>query len=282
MPLFDDILDELTGTAPAWLAGIPLPNPRSVPCGRTDWVANATQRDLVQLMGAAYGCHTCNLFIAATPQHFIVDHIPPRGFFPDPCAPGISYLFYPHCDECAVEQAALVSGASVALVTKMRAWAGAPGALAATRAWLAGHGYTLRQIALLTGGAGPSVPGHGGIPSAADRRDINTLPGPISCHSCGRAQASFIYHADHNPPVEFGLTSWFGTLIDALPRPDATADAIGAALGQAFFRPQCPSCSHQQGGRCQALATQAAALMETVGRTPSSYGRPTKRVRYTK
>jgi hypothetical protein len=281
MPLLDDILNESTATSAAWLASIVPPNLNSVPCGRNDWVATATQRNLVQLMGATYGCHTCNNFIAATPQNFIVDHIPPRGFFARPRAPGITYLFYPHCDQCAVTQAGLVSGASGAVRAAMQAWSGTVAGTAALRVWLAANGYGPFQIRLLTGGAGPTIPGHGGIPTAANRLAVNSLPGPISCHSCGQNQASFIYHADHNPPVEFALTSWFPTLIDALPRPNPLADGIAVALGNPFFRPQCPSCSHQQGGRCQRLAAEAAKLMSTLDRTPSSRGRPTKRVRYT-
>jgi hypothetical protein len=281
MPVLDDILTEATASDAAWLLSVLPPNLNSVPCGANDFTATVTQRNLVQIMGATYGCHTCNQFIAATPQNFIVDHIPPRGFFPNPVAAGIAYLFYPHCDVCAATQAALVHNANGALTAQMRNWNGAPGARAALRVWLVANAYTPLQIALLTGGAGPSIAGHGAIPTAANRLAVNSLPGPITCHSCASAQASNTYHADHNPPVEFALTSWFPSLVRDLPRPNLVADAIFNALQHPFFRPQCPHCSHQQGGRCQALVNRSAALIMDLPLTATSSGRATKRVRYT-
>ncbi len=279
MPVLDEILAESTSTNPNWLESIPHGNANHVPCAGNDFVANATQRQLIQQMGEAYGCHTCNRRIADTPQNFIVDHIPPRGFFENPTQSSISYRFYPHCDKCAAVQAALVSSASTALIQKMNQWAGNPLTRGAMRTWLAENGCSAKQIDLLTGGAGNSITGHGGLPTSTDRTNINRLPGTIVCHTCQSPQASHIYHADHNPPVEFAMTNWFPTLINTLATTVPAAAQIQAALGNRFFRPQCPYCSHRQGGRCQGLVVQAVELIQGLQTTTRS-GRQVNQQRY--
>lgn len=264
--VWNDILKEVDATNPAWLGGFVPVECYFVEAASNQFIANETQRALVQQMGAAHGCHTCNKHIENTTQTFIVDHIPPRAIFSsNPTAAAITYRFFPHCDECASKQSRLVQDIkdnNKTLLHELQKWCGqrSEKELADIRRVLKGFLLDEFQIKLLTGGSGPSYSGHGGDPTRADRERINNRTKPIACHSCDRQQALFIYHADHCPPKEFAMTYWFKNSIRDL----ATADdiekevkeiisKIEVNLARSFFRPQCPTCSHTQGGRCQHL-----------------------------
>jgi len=273
----DEILTEANASHAGWLAKFHPPLLYGVDAVSNRFAANDTERALVQQMGANFGCHTCNQLVAVTPQHFIVDHIPPRGLFNDPTAHGITYLFFPHCDVCAMKQAALVKAIRAVphVLSQLRAWRGNrdAGILAGVRVVLQGAGFTAGQIALVLGGAGPGVAGHGGNPTPTDRTTINTPAGvaPVSCHSCGSTQALFIYHADHCPPKEFAMTSWFPTWIASLAA-TPTVTLLQSLLARSFFRPQCPGCSHSQGGRCNSLVARATIELQTSHATTTTRG----------
>src|SRR5262249_30736067 len=104
MPLIDDIKEELDTSDPGWLAGFSLGEANCVATVSTRFWANETERGLIQKMGAAHGCHTCNRTIDLTEQIFIVDHIPPRELN----GPDGAFRFFPHCDACAARQSGLV------------------------------------------------------------------------------------------------------------------------------------------------------------------------------
>lgn len=286
MANLDDVLRECSATSVDWERKITIPLANSVPCGKSDWVANSTQRELVQNMGESYGCHTCNKPIVSTPQNFIADHIPPRGIFNNPLEPRITYRFYAHCDFCANKQATQVVSANAipAVKQEMRNWAGDPHRTTAMREFLKVNGYSDYNIHLLTGKHdAPSMPGHGNAPRDSDRAGVNALAPTVTCHSCGRGQASYFYHADHNPPVEFAMTHWFPEFIEHLLKTEhaIVAAKIKEKINGPFFRPQCPSCSHGQGGRCAALATRSQELMATLApMTTTRSGRRVPLVHY--
>lgn len=285
--VWENILKEVDATSSDWINGFVPVERYFVEASSNQFVANETQRALVQQMGEAHGCHTCNKHIENTTQTFIVDHIPPRGIFSDPEKPNIIYRFFPHCDQCANAQANLVKSivnAKGYVLHALQEWSGRTDeeSLKNIRHILNKSNFNELGIKLLTGGSGPSVPGHGGDPTAKDRQNINDLPKPIACHSCGRQQALFIYHADHCPPKEFAMTAWFKNSISDLATTDETIAKIKKKLATSFFRPQCPTCSHTQGGRCQHLVeiVQAKLKKRPPPTTKTRAGRVTKVLKY--
>ena len=276
MPLLEDLLKEANSTDPAWLKKIKDVDPNSVRMRNSFFKVSQYERQLVQIMGNTYGCHTCNRYIQDTPQAFIVDHIPPRGLFN--VLHGVNFVFFPHCDRCALLQANLVAKTNSNPVVRnaLRAWAGDRNAvqLASIRKHLLTNRFTADEIKLLTGGDGPSIQGHWADPNAGDRSRINALAKPIECHSCGSKQASFTYHADHCPPKEFAMTGWFPNWVrsykSAQPEVQALLNKLQNALQNPFLRPQCPFCSHRQGARCQSLANQAYGLLQSSDATTTS------------
>lgn len=271
MPLsLDEFIDavhaECDASHPDWVAKADPLLGSEVPTTRNRFVANETERNLIQQLGNAYGCHTCDQMIQNTPPRFIVDHIPPRemmGSINYSC----QYRFFPHCDSCASEQSALVRRYASAHTPQDRKIRDAvrrgcalptESHLIATKVRLQALGiHDIKQRKLLCGGRfNRSIAGRYGDPSGAERQAVNLRGRAYGCHSCGTRVPMRTYHADHCPPREFSMTAWFPTLMRNL----------GAPLPNHWaFRPQCPDCSHKQGSRCRTLVREAQRFTAQAG-----------------
>lgn len=220
--------------------------------------ANATERAHIQNLGRAFGCHTCNRKIEHTITSYIVDHIPPKQIMGDG---GINcrYRYFAHCDKCASKQSDLVRRCCEARTTQYRRYRDTvksvgrtPNASDLTNAKgeLRRLGMTdITQRKLLCGGRFKnSIPGRYGPPTQAERDQVNQIGRAHGCHSCGTKLPLSTYHADHCPPLEFGMTAWFPRLMEKLGHPMPLRWS---------FRPQCPDCSHKQGVRCRKLVDVA-------------------------
>lgn len=188
----------------------------------------------VQAQGATFGCHSHDQFIRLeldTDQPWIGDHIPPTQLsLAARKALGVQdkvTVLFAQCDLCAELQSELVRRLN---------------ALSGTALTQAVSGLTAHQKKLLVGGLDAStcsVPSSGPKVSSGEGSQVQNLGDTHGgCHSCGRATPKSKYHADHCPPV-------------LLHQP--TAQQILAALGidlpQKYYAlPQCPKCSHEQGG----------------------------------
>lgn len=251
------VLAECGASHPAWVAKVPKGESFEVPIPRNQFSAYGTHRNLIQKLGKAYGCHTCNRKIELAAPVFIVDHIPPREIMGS-LSGSAKYRFFPHCDACASRQAALVRKYANTKEPEERKIRDAvrqtgldPSAfrLKAAKVKLAKLGVDPMDRKLLCGGRfDRSIAGRYSDPSAVERRTVNRIGEHYGCHSCGTDVPMTIYHADHCPPREFGMTAWFPALMEKLGHPLPQAWAL---------RPQCPDCSHQQGTRCRALVTEA-------------------------
>lgn len=248
------VKSEVVDSNPEWLKKIPKGTIDHVPTTSNRFWANKTERDLVQQMGASFGCHTCNKDIADANQRFIVDHIPPKEWMKSTS----SLRYFPHCDVCAAKQSSIVrleknSKIHKIVLANVKGFADRH-RLVNAKTELVDLGIDLYIIKLLCGGSySLSIDGRYGDPNSEERLAINRKG---RCHSCNSKQATFIYHADHCPPRELGMTSWFPKLMAKL----------GSPLDDSyFFRPQCPSCSHKQGQRCKKLVGNAIKIASEVG-----------------
>jgi hypothetical protein len=271
VPVLDDVLQEINSTAAAWLAAIPAGEANSVAADHTSqWVATYTQRQLIQKMGEAYGCHTCNTKLADGEQWFIVDHIPPRGLFPTRTRTHY-FSFFPHCDRCASEQATLVRQIRDGLFPKamtyaLLEWRGRrqTSFLTKVRDALKNSPLKQKQTWLLAGGPQSKyMEGHGNPPSSRDSAALNAWA--KKCHSCGSKRANYFYHADHCPPKEFAMSGWFGAYMNAQLASEKKTKIQTAIAAMSYFRPQCPACSHSQGGRVNKIVNTAAKETVSTG-----------------
>jgi hypothetical protein len=77
-----------------------------------------------------------------------------------------------------------------------------------------------------------------------------------------------------NSPFEAPRRHWQplrdGTLTLAEGRRPASYDDIGEALKASYFRPQCPHCSHRQGGRVNKIVITATKEVVSTGMTTTS------------
>ena len=111
--------------------------------------------------------------------------------------------------------------------------------LLAIRQALTVAGQIALTVRLLTGGVGAPIAWHGGNPTATDRTAINTAGqgGAFTCHCSGSAQASFICHANHNPPLEIAMTVWFPAWLAGLQQTPLVL-GLRATLANSAFWPQ--------------------------------------------
>lgn len=247
---------EVAASHPDWLKKIKQEDSNHVETTSNRFQANYTERELIQNMGEAYGCHTCNKKIEDTPQGFIVDHIPPKEI----AGPKGVFRFFPHCDTCASLQARWARDADHQIIKVIRTKVGIRASKANLEAAAEGLkklGLAKMDIKLICGGDyAASIPGHYGSPNKIQREQVGSKGASHGCHSCGTKQPSTVFHADHCPPREIAMTSWFPKLMERL----------GAPLnGESFFRPQCPACSHAQGARCATLVREASRIADEVG-----------------
>lgn len=231
------ILVELNQTRHGWGgAGTPLDMTREY------FACLPATKAAVNVVGAAHGCHTCGTNVATDrDQAWIGDHIPPTGLYGSVRTAlgfvGPGQTLYPHCDDCAENQSALVN----ALNTGTKTVAG-----------LTTYERRLVTAGLATNGVaatGPAVTATQGV-------QIQALGVAHGCHSCGRQNAKDKYHADHCPPKEF-YTKYMQTLLPIL----------GITLPAFVAKPQCPRCSNAQGGAMTALVRDAKQVARDVGIT---------------
>jgi hypothetical protein len=83
------------------------------------------------------------------------------------------------------------------------------------------------------------------------------------CHTCGTRYAKDRYHADHDPPVFFSFTQTQKILKYANEKIEDLKGTLD--LKEEFvLKPQCPRCSHEQGGRVSALKGQVETLAQKL------------------
>jgi hypothetical protein len=216
---------------------------------RDDWKGEGVQirrhenpvknKPQVQAQGLRYGCHTCLTKLSTdNDQPWIGDHIPPTNL----SAAARSTLGVPttqatvlfaQCDLCAEEQSELVrklnrlrGDALVQAVANLRA----------------------EQRQLLLGGAtkraaGQYVPSSGPKVSPAEGEQVQDLGEKYGCHSCATRRPKAKYHADHCPPVLMHLPTVHAVMRKIGMKPPTSYEA----------KPQCPKCSHNQGGSMSPL-----------------------------
>ena len=198
-------------------------------------ISKAT-RDSVNNTGSQFGCHTCLSSIKTDRnQPWIGDHIPPTKLSN---AARRNYncpnntVLYPQCDTCASLQSALV-------LKLNRMKSGNFPALSA------------HEKKLILGG----TPKNGRISSsntvvtAGEGIAIQALGVKNGCHSCKRRNPVSVYHSDHVYPQEF-MTAYMPRVFQLL-----KIEAID--FTKLVVRPQCPRCSHRQGGKLRAIARLA-------------------------
>lgn len=215
---------------------------------------------LVAIQGNAHGCHTCLTHIAADfTQPWIGDHIPPtelkkavitkledtRWFKPHrDDGKRIVQVLFPQCDACAIKQSRLVK-----MLNDSPDKGGAIKNLDADEEKLLGGGTRIsfyqNQTCILSSSARVS---------AAEGLIIQKLGQDAGCHSCGTMVPAHRWHADHCPPIAFHS-----------PQVELAFRAFAISIPAFEARPQCPRCSHSQGGRMQDHMTLLRRLMAASG-----------------
>lgn len=246
------ILAELGGSHRRWY-GHDYPDLRLI-IDRRHLYVQEWQRYQVQLLGEAFGCHTCQTYLDTDKnQPWIGDHIPPTEL---KCRPLVAQdlgwdddeqVLFPQCDECAVQQASLVKRLNT--YSKQEALRRAKLLVGTERKLIfGGRDARLNQNCVAaTGSKVTSNQGH----------SIQTMGGQDGCHSCGGAYPRKIYHADHVVPKEF-CTNYMPQVFELLKIDEVDWDDLE-------LRPQCPRCSHRQGGNMSGITRQALELAESEG-----------------
>jgi hypothetical protein len=237
--LMAKVQKELDSTHATW-AG------KAVKVKVSDYQATEAARAAVQPIGAAHGCHTCLVKIAVDrTQPWTGDHIPPTNlhdFYKTSIGLlGTAVRLFPQCNACERKQATLVHQLNHA--------ANVNAAFAALNA---------AQVALLKGTkaatAANSIASGSDKVSSAESAAIQLLGARDGCHQCATAFPASYYHADHCPPVELSLPRWRIALA-----------AMGVAADGMEVRPQCPKCSHQQGGHVGSLQANMLKIKALMG-----------------
>jgi hypothetical protein len=211
----------------------------------------------VQIIGRAYGCHTCLTKLATDrDQPWIGDHCPPTGLGPKArellnCDDD-TYLF-PQCHNCSQQQSSLVSAFSKCTRTSE---------IQELIDDLEPYGLDLMngtKTAVPKGSknwncleaSGPKVK----VAEGFDIQVLGSTPGKRGgCHTCGSNVPVTEYIADHLVPATF-VTSSMKTLFEKL-------DIEYPPLQ---LRPQCTRCSTSQGGQVQAVVSKATAYGKSIG-----------------
>lgn len=240
--LKETLLEELEQTDPDW-------GGTAVEIGRYEDPVNSSLKELVQAEGADHGCHTCLEIVSLdTDQPWIGDHIPPTQLssaslralgYATPPKP--ARRLYAQCDRCAEKQSILVKRLNI-LAGK---------ALEKEIATL-----SPKQMAMLKGGVGhKNVPSHGPRVSEAEGKHVQSIGVRDGCHCCGRPYPKRKYHADHCPPVLLHM-----------PSAQKIMQAVGIPAPTAYYaKPQCPRCSHGQGGALSSLKVTLSKMADELG-----------------
>lgn len=246
------ILGEIVGSHERWY-GLRYPDLKLV-IDRRHLHVQEWQRFHVQQLGESFGCHTCRTYLDTDKnQPWIGDHIPPTELkCRDLVAKELGWKtdvqeLFPQCDECAFQQAALVKRLN-----------GYSKQEALRRAKL----LVGTERKLIFGGLDPianqnCVRATGSKVSSTQGRTIQTMGTRNGCHSCGSAYPRKIYIADHVVPKEF-CTNYMPQVFKILKIDEVDWDSLE-------LRPQCPRCSHLQGGNMSGITKKALELAESEG-----------------
>ena len=226
-----------------------------------EFKASGDHRKEINDIGEHSGCHSCGSDIRTdTNQPWIGDHQPPTGLTPAaravlklPLEPKYNgdVTLLPQCDICASIQSALVTQVN----NKVAAKEDLPS--------LSSH------QSLLLGVTQTSTRYSGVIYATSDK--VNSTQGNLiqaegvanGCHSCGERRPKHTYHADHFPPVCYTYSHITTILMYAKQNIGSMA---GITIYDSFqYRPQCPRCSHAQGGNTSAILNLAREIAIEMG-----------------
>lgn len=217
----------------------------------TQFSLTPQQRQQVQDIGNAHGCHTCGTRIGLDPdQPWIGDHYPPTNL-PEKMKDGLIWdevvRLRPQCDDCSNKQAGIVY--KLRRSKKLKDLSDDELKLVGCHKYMGGPHFCVLKPAKNT-----SIVSNGPTVSASEGLAIQTLGGKLGCHTCGARFPRAIYHADHAFPQEF-CTNYMEVLFDHLGLPWPTKFEL---------RPQCPRCSGNQGGNMRWIAEEAVAYARDV------------------
>lgn len=223
-------------------------------------VASDSQREAVNDIGKLHGCHSCLTPVATDKnQPWIGDHQPPTelsakarkalGLAEAPVYDG-SVKLRPQCDVCSVSQAATVKRINAEVA--------------------GGKEPNLNALGKrLLGVAKPKhdecINASSAKVSPAEGDSIQRLGEVHGCHSCGTYCPKDAYHADHCPPYCYTRSH----VIKILKYAQKNVKSLDKLEIPTEFelRPQCPRCSHEQGGKLREVAGWAKRLAEALGIT---------------
>lgn len=253
--LFIEEVARVSPTVGTWSGG------KGVHVGRMRMKATESQIEAVNRLGAIHGCHSCGCKVETDKnQPWIGDHQPPTELSKNArralgLPATIDYdaeevRLLPQCDECSRAQAVTVKR-----VNKEVAEGEDPDL----------NGYGKRLFGIGKQHHTHSIPATGSKVSPAQGYSIQNLGTLHGCHSCNSRYPKDSYHADHNPPVCYTFSHVINILRWAKKNIDKYKDLD---IRQDFhLLPQCPRCSHEQGGRMRALSTRATELARKMGFT---------------
>lgn len=224
---------------------------------RMQMVATESQREEVNGIGALHGCHSCLTMVDTDKnQPWIGDHQPPTELsarartalgLPGEVYDGTVKL-RPQCDVCSVSQAGTVKRINTEVA------GGAAPNLNALGNRLLGVTAPLHRRCIDASSARVSAP---------EGLAIQRLGEAHGCHSCKSLYPKDAYHADHCPAVCYTFSHVVAILQHAR---DNVTGCRKIAVGQNFeLRPQCPRCSHEQGGKMNELHKRSTRLAKRLG-----------------
>lgn len=228
-----------------------------IEANRMELAATESQRKEVNEIGAIHGCHSCLSDVSTDPdQPWIGDHSPPTALspaarkalnLPDVLYDGTIQL-RPQCDACSATQSSLVKRVNSEVAQGLKPNLNKLGEI---------------LLGIKPGKHAKGVNATGATVSPAQGDSIQRLGGQYGCHSCGEKFAKDYYHADHNPPVCYTYSHVIAILKYAR---DNIKACKHIEVSQDFvLKPQCPRCSHEQGGKMRGLSDEARDLAQRMG-----------------
>jgi hypothetical protein len=237
----------------------PLWKGEGVDVGRQQLTATDGQCRQVNKIGKKHGCHTCLTRVATDKnQPWIGDHQPPTSLSAkERAALGLAVAVYdgtvklfPQCDVCSVTQAVTVKRIQAEILRGLQ-----PNLNALGKRLL---GIQKPKHTHSIYASSPKV-------SDAEGQSIQRLGIVHGCHSCGSRYPKDSYHADHCPPVCYTYSHVIRILQYAKDNIDELSDI---KITQSFeLRPQCPRCSHEQGGKMSKIARWSKTLAQRMNIT---------------
>lgn len=232
---------------------------KGVAVTRMDMKASKSQREEVNMIGETHGCHSCLTKVDTDKnQPWIGDHSPPTGLTPKARAvlglPDEAYdgtvKLRPQCDSCSIAQANTVARINEEVRQGLK-----PDL----------NKFGERLLGVIPSKHNKCINASGAKVKPPEGESIQRLGTIYGCHSCGTRYPKDIYHADHCPPVCYT----YSHVIRILKYADENIPALkGISIHQDFeLRPQCPRCSHEQGGKMKHVADWSKELAKKIGIT---------------